>query len=75
VGIRQPRNSAPIINDNSDVRERDGPKVNSDILLLRDSEPEAAMLASLVRAARSLVLTVRRLNFSLSNYVLYLIDS
>jgi hypothetical protein len=32
VGVRQPRNGARIINDNSDVYDRDGPKVNSDIL-------------------------------------------
>jgi hypothetical protein len=32
VGIRQPRNNAPITNDNSDVHERDGPKVTSDIM-------------------------------------------
>jgi hypothetical protein len=32
VGIRQRRNNAPITNDNFDVRERDGPKVTSDIV-------------------------------------------
>ncbi len=32
VGIRQPRNSPPIANNNSDAHERDGPKVDNDIL-------------------------------------------
>ena len=51
-GIRQPRNNAPITNDNSDVRERDGPKVTSDIVHYWHSAPSpASASADLPQAA------------------------
>ena len=51
MGIRQPRNSAPTINDNSDVHERGGPKVNSDIVHRYNAPSRASASVDLRRRA------------------------
>ena len=51
VSIRQPRNSPPIANNNSDAHERDGPTVDNDILHPHSAPSPAGASADLRPAA------------------------
>jgi len=52
--VLQPQNNAPVTNDNSDVRERYGPKITSDIMHWH-SAPSPASAGADLRPAAELV--------------------